>query len=30
MGAVVMAAGGRNKAFVSIACINIVVAANPG
>jgi Na+/H+ antiporter NhaD/arsenite permease-like protein len=30
MGAVVMAVGGRNKAFVSIACINIVVAANAG
>jgi Na+/H+ antiporter NhaD/arsenite permease-like protein len=30
MGAVVMAVGGRNKKFVVIACINIVVAANAG
>ena len=30
MGAVVMAVGGDNKAFVAMACINIVVAANAG
>jgi len=30
MGAVVMAVGGSNKAFVVLACINIVVAANAG
>ncbi|MCP3940624.1 MAG: sodium:proton antiporter [Desulfobacteraceae bacterium] len=30
MGAVVMAVGGKNKKFVAIACINIVVAANAG
>ena len=30
MGAVVMAVGGDNKKFVSLACINIVVAANAG
>lgn len=30
MGAVVMAVGGNNTRFVSIACINIVVAANAG
>lgn len=30
MGAVVMAVGGRNKKFVVLACINIVVAANAG
>jgi Na+/H+ antiporter NhaD/arsenite permease-like protein len=30
MGAVVMAVGGDNKKFVSLACINLVVAANAG
>ena len=30
MGAVAMAVGGNDKKFVSIACINIVVAANAG
>ena len=30
MGAVVMAVGGANRAFVVVACINIVVAANAG
>lgn len=30
MGAVVMAVGGKNKKFVVLACINIVVAANAG
>ena len=30
MGAVVMAVGGKNKKFVSVACINVVVAANAG
>jgi Na+/H+ antiporter NhaD/arsenite permease-like protein len=30
MAAVVMAVGGDNKAFVGVACINIVVAANAG
>ncbi|WP_297310491.1 sodium:proton antiporter NhaD [Neptuniibacter sp.] len=30
MGAVVMAVGGKNLRFVSIACINVVVAANAG
>lgn len=30
MGAVVMAVGGDNKKFVSLACINIVIAANAG
>ncbi|MGL1930774.1 MAG: sodium:proton antiporter NhaD [Desulfotalea sp.] len=30
MGAVAMAVGGKNKKFVSIACINIVIAANAG
>lgn len=30
MGAVVIAVGGDNKRFVSLACINIVVAANAG
>lgn len=30
MGAVVMAVGGKNIRFVSIACINVVVAANAG
>ena len=30
MGAVAMAVGGRNKKFVTLACINIVVAANAG
>ena len=30
MGAVVMAVGGPNKRFITIACINIVVAANAG
>jgi len=30
MAAVVMAIGGDNKAFITIACINIVVAANAG
>ncbi|PIE65686.1 MAG: sodium:proton antiporter [Desulfobacterales bacterium] len=30
MGAVAMAVGGKDKKFISIACINIVVAANAG
>ncbi len=30
MGAVVMAVGGKNKKFVVLACINVVVAANAG
>lgn len=30
MGAVVMAVGGNNKAFVVVGCINVVVAANAG
>ena len=30
MGAVVMAVGGKNKKFITIACINVVVAANAG
>lgn len=30
MGAVAMAVGGNNKKFISLACINIVVAANAG
>ncbi len=30
MGAVVMAVGGSNKGFITLACINIVVAANAG
>ncbi len=30
MGAVVMAVGGKNKKFIAIACINIIVAANAG
>jgi Na+/H+ antiporter NhaD/arsenite permease-like protein len=30
MGAVVMAVGGVNRKFVSLACLNIVVAANAG
>jgi len=30
MGAVVMAVGGKNKNFIAIACINIIVAANAG
>ena len=30
MGAVVMAVGGGNKKFVTLACINLVVAANAG
>ena len=30
MGAVIIAVGGSNKKFISIACINIVVAANAG
>ena len=30
MGAVAMAVGGKNKAFIALACINIVVAANAG
>ncbi len=30
MGAAVMAVGGDNKKFVTLACINIVVAANAG
>ncbi len=30
MGAVAMAVGGKNKAFICLACINIVVAANAG
>ena len=28
MGAVVIAVGGQNTRFVSLACINVVVAAN--
>ena len=30
MGAVVMAIGGGNRRFISVACINVVVAANAG
>ena len=30
MGAVVMAVGGKNKKFIALACINIIVAANAG
>lgn len=30
MGAVAMAVGGKNKKFIAIACINIVIAANAG
>ncbi|CAG35577.1 sodium:proton antiporter NhaD [Desulfotalea psychrophila] len=30
MGAVAMAVGGKNKKFVVVACINIVIAANAG
>jgi len=30
MGAVVMAVGGANRAFIAVACINIVVGANAG
>ncbi len=30
MGAVVMAVGGSNQAFIVVACINVVVAANAG
>lgn len=30
MGAVVMAVGGKNKKFITIACINVVIAANAG
>ncbi|PLX99272.1 MAG: sodium:proton antiporter, partial [Desulfuromonas sp.] len=30
MGAVVMAVGGKNKKFVIVACINVVVGANAG
>lgn len=30
MGAIAMAVGGKNKRFISLACINIVVAANAG
>ena len=30
MGAVVMAVGGSNRRFITLACINIVVAANAG
>jgi len=30
MGAVIMAVGGKNKAFIAIACINVIVAANAG
>ncbi|WP_435234366.1 sodium:proton antiporter NhaD [Psychromonas sp. PT13] len=30
MGAVVMAVGGKNKKFVIVSCINVVVAANAG
>jgi PAS domain S-box-containing protein len=30
MGAVIMAVGGNNKAFIAIACINVIVAANAG
>lgn len=30
MGAVVMALGGKNQRFVSLACVNIVVATNAG
>jgi PAS domain S-box-containing protein len=30
MGAVIMAVGGNNKAFIAIACVNVIVAANAG
>ncbi|MBF0121046.1 MAG: sodium:proton antiporter NhaD [Desulfobacterales bacterium] len=30
MGAVVMTVGGNNKKFISISCVNIIVAANAG
>ena len=30
MGAVVMAVGGDNKKFITVACVNVVVAANAG
>jgi Na+/H+ antiporter NhaD/arsenite permease-like protein len=30
MGAVIMAVGGKNKTFIAIACINVIVAANAG
>lgn len=30
MGAVVLAVGGANRSFVSLACLNVVVAANAG
>jgi Na+/H+ antiporter NhaD/arsenite permease-like protein len=30
MGAVVLAIGGRRKAFIVVACINVVIAANAG
>ena len=30
MGAVVLAVGGKNRTFIALACINIVVAANAG
>ena len=30
MGAVVMAVGGKNRKFVVVACINVVVGANAG
>ena len=30
MGAVVMAVGGGNKKFITVACINVVIAANAG
>jgi len=30
MGAVILAVGGKNKAFIAIACINVIVAANAG
>ncbi len=30
MGAVVMAVGGKNRKFIALACVNVVVAANAG
>jgi Na+/H+ antiporter NhaD/arsenite permease-like protein len=30
MGAVILAVGGKNKKFIAIACINVIVAANAG
>jgi Na+/H+ antiporter NhaD/arsenite permease-like protein len=30
MGAVILAVGGKNNAFIAIACINVIVAANAG